>query len=191
MAGTTELKIMTFIPEAWINEYGQSVDYSDHGTQYKGDNRGFSVNSNNYRTYQYFRVNLGNHFPQESYNEDVGESAKRVWDGNSYNYTYGQESNSCLYHSYQSVSRNNWVKYKFVVDCDNPVQVGSPNINYDFYVTFYISGQIHIEGRYDGFPNYEIYKRVDYGYWDTVLNFRHQTIASLGYPEDQPINKND
>ncbi|WP_407919226.1 DUF3238 domain-containing protein [Domibacillus indicus] len=62
-------------------------------------------------------------------------------------------------------------------------------MSYTLYVTMYTNGSVPVKEKYDGYPSYEICKRVDGGPLKTVCRFTQQTTSSLPYSEEHSVNK--
>lgn len=75
----------------------------------------------------------------------------------------------------------------------NPLQWDAPTINYDFDVTVYSDGTVHVNGSHDGFPAYEIYKSINGGSSSYTIDqynpYDHgNDITALYPPEDVPLS---
>jgi len=182
MPKIVDVKIVTFIPEKWINLLGQSVTDADHGVQFNGNNRGFtSVYGENFKTYQILSINTSD-LSQNYYHEETGQTIKRTWitsPTNAYAYQYDQVSTSCLSHT-KDASGSDWVRYIMHGDCANPLMDGAPAINWEIKLTIHKDGTVHAYGDHDGYPNFEIYKSYDGGSWTKIYTKSHGSISNLG-----------
>lgn len=200
MANTVVVRVCTFIPEAWLYAYS----YSDGGSlycdvYYEGDNRGFDPNtasgagypnSGKFRTAQEIHVDFTTRTVTPYKNTGISHK-KTVCNIGGESIEQAQASSTCISYSNETWGTD-YVSFNLGVSCTNPFEPSAPSIDYQFTVTVRNTGVVTLQGTYDGFPNYEAYKKVDGGYWQTLFQHDHvatgETIASLAAPMEHSVN---
>ncbi|ERM18315.1 DUF3238 domain-containing protein [Brevibacillus laterosporus] len=170
------VKIKTFIPEENVKD--------PYGDVYEGDNRGFHF-SGNYRTLQEFAIDFKKKTVKHT--KRVGKTCRINPDEDP---VCKRASDSEL-----KMSEPTWKKdsVKFTASCgvSNPLSSNAPAIDYEFKITAYKKdGKVCISGLHDGFPNYEIWKKVGDEPPMPFYFFDHgdNTLLSLFPPMDTSVS---
>ncbi|PDO09210.1 MAG: hypothetical protein BLM47_13800 [Candidatus Reconcilbacillus cellulovorans] len=75
-------------------------------------------------------------------------------------YTTKTASDSGLVYQFISINRSQ-AKFRLIADVANPPEPIAPAINWDFTFTVNSSGRTSVVGKHDGYPAYEIYRRLN------------------------------
>lgn len=184
-----EIKIKTFIPSATLRH---PVGVS----KFDGDNRGFSYDGS-YRTAHYIKIDL----------DDLEILTNMVATGQTCETTpektvlteYGLETTPerrrCGQAGTDGIklenirTENGILHFTAVGAAGNPLVLGAPDIDYQIYVSVRKNGRVCITGGHDGFPNYEVWARVNYGTPENVYSYSHGSndAGALFPPMDQDI----
>ncbi|WP_052516616.1 DUF3238 domain-containing protein [Paenibacillus popilliae] len=185
---TCEIKIKVFIPEAKIsNPLGPST--------FDGDNRGFSYDGS-YRIAQYIKVDL----------DDLDIVTNMAMTGTTCENVlkfYPTEvapssvetQKKCKKASADKIKlediriENDILHFTAIGAASNPLVALAPDIDYKIYVSVRKNGRVCVTGSHDGFPNYEVWKRVNYGTPINIYSYNHGTESAwaLGPPMDKDI----
>lgn len=175
------VRIVTFIPDAWI----PYVDTSGIKIDFKGDGRGFNPNTANtswFRTAHQLEVEFGSGYITYNNYKSIGETVKRTYNKVTgvTNYERDTAPISGLSLQYKGSLNHNtpqdYMSFKMICSTANPLVSGSPAIDYSFDVDVFRTGFVAIRGAHDGFPAYEIYRKKDNGSWVTI----HQHHPEIG-----------
>jgi len=165
MVNRVIVRTTTFIQDDWVWAYsytdgaGNSCD-----VYYKGDgkNRPFTydtLNQDLWRTAQHIIVDFTNRTVTPY--KGVGATTRKVvcTDGTTAT-EQRTESDTCISY-YNETWSTSYVKFTMKVSCGNPFEDLAGKIDYTFDVWVWNTGDVHVEGIHDGFPMYEIHKKVD------------------------------
>lgn len=189
MANIVEVRVACFIDDPWILFGTDAV--SGRQTWFEGNSRGFTYFTENqlslFKMAQHVVVNFGSQ-TVNVYNQ-VGPTRKKVTESNGtvVSLTAGSTNTNSMQYttSINSSEANIWLRGASA----NPQVNLSPDIDWDYNVKVKSNGEVTVQGHHDGYPNHEIYKRIDGGSPVTILNFNKQTLASLFPPMEHSINK--
>ncbi|MGZ8888876.1 MAG: DUF3238 domain-containing protein [Halobacteriota archaeon] len=197
MANLVVLRFVGFIPRHkdfdWIFYLYNPLTGSR--TYFKGDQREFTPytrNTLNYRTAQEIWVDFQNR--KFTHWENIGITHKKtVYPDGRVAFESAQASRSCIKVLWAYFS-DNYCQFRSTASCTNPLAPVAPASDYDFTVTVYRNGTVHIQGSHDGFPAYEVYKNIDNSpKWIEI--YRHdprrtgENQYDLAPPMDHDIDK--
>lgn len=181
-----DLRIKTFIPQDEVFFFADQY-YSYY---FVGDNRDESFSSSSYRTYQRFYIDTSNYSITPYKN--TGTTYMRMYrnsNGELISTDSDKASTSGL--TYTTEVKNGYLYIYASCDVGNPM-VPSPNINYEFTIRISRDGSIKVTGKHDGFPAYEIWRKIDTK--SSELIYLHdprdtgETIFSLGPPMEHSVD---
>ncbi|MEC0373705.1 DUF3238 domain-containing protein [Paenibacillus chibensis] len=178
MAVNFNIRIVTFIPDAWVLAPYQEEFYS---YSYEGDNRSFNpntANTQNFRTAQQLNVEFNNNGGDYTPYVQTGITnlqRRENLTGKTSILFSGHASTDGLKTSViqSSIKGETSDYYHFRCTCNikNPLEY-APAINYDFDIYVHKSGGIQFSGRHDGFPAYEVYaKNALTSNWKTLYQY--------------------
>jgi hypothetical protein len=187
MANIVEVRVAAFINEDWI--YFSSGQIADE--YFEGNNRGFTYYTENQpqliKMAQHAVVNFGSK-TVNVYNA-VGPTRKKTVHRTTgaVTYTNGQTDTSRMNSSWSFTSDGTQANIWLRGASANPQVNLSPDIDWDYNVTIKNNGEVTVQGYHDGYPNHEIYKRIDSGAPVGILNFNKETLASLFPPMEHSV----
>ncbi|KZE51723.1 hypothetical protein AV540_12720 [Brevibacillus parabrevis] len=173
--GTTSnrvrVRIKSFIPEDKVKD--------PYGDWYEGDDRGFSYGGT-YRTRHIITVNFDNKEVKDSTN--VGRTCK-VNPGEAKGCDRTDDSGIVLK---RIRWKSGYVELEVSCSAGNPLSLMAPAIDYEMTLRVYEHGLVTVKGSHDGFPNYEVWKKV--GEDDPVMIYGYdhgnKTLWDLAPPMD-------
>lgn len=185
-----EIKIKAFIPEASVrNPSGPST--------FDGDGRGFSYDGS-YRMAHYIKVDLDDLeiiTNMASTGQTCENVPARLVETSEYSARLAEPYRQCGQASADGIKlenirvENNILHFTAVGAASNPLVATAPDIDYRIYVSVRKNGRVCITGSHDGFPNYEVWARVNYGTPENVYSYDHGSkgLRSLFPPLDQDV----
>jgi len=185
MANLVEVRVTAFIPDQWI--YFSSNDYGQ--THFEGNNRTFTYFTENqsklYKMAQHVVVNFTNQTVKVF--NDVGPTRERFTSilGKE---TFKEGQTDTKKMSYTTTINSNQATIYLRGAASNPNVNLAPDIDWEYNITVTKNGQVTVVGAHDGYPNHEMYKRVDQGTPVSIFQFNKQTLASLVAPMEHSVN---
>ncbi|MBJ6360939.1 DUF3238 domain-containing protein [Paenibacillus sp. GCM10012307] len=203
------VRVAVWLPFDWIqfsNTPSLTTWYKGDGTPaQRGGTNGFNPDSPNFRLAQQVNITIndttGKMTAAYPY-KNTGISYKKTLEKNLVppreTITSRQASDSGMV--YKEVSNTgkdasgNPGKFVFKLTgaVSEPFQWYAPDIDYDFKITVYSTGLVQVEGAHDGFPCYEVYKKVNGSPWATVYNWdgpaQGKDLLALFPPMDVTVN---
>ncbi|WP_100330545.1 DUF3238 domain-containing protein [Bacillus xiapuensis] len=182
-----ELRLKTWIPQSRVvffaNEEGSVV--------FHGDGRNESFLSDKYRTHQRFRINTAGNYGVKA-TKNTGYTIKERLDarGKLIDKDTKKAPRSDL--TYKKRVVNGILYLDCVCHSKNPFIPYAPAIDYKFTIKLTRSGHIRITGNHDGFPGYELWRKI--GDQKPQLIWSHnprktgETMGSLYPPMEHPVN---
>lgn len=183
------LKLTTFIPAKRVTLYDTSTTL----VQYAGDNRREEWNGT-YRTQQIFNIDTGPTNYSVVASKDTGTTTE---------YAINKSTGKEIYRTskkapttgitYKKRVEGGFLYIDATVSVGNPLQPDAPNIDYKFTIKSTRSGIIRLTGKHDGFPAYELWKKVDgqtpKKLWSRLPGSNDSSL-SLFPPMDKSVDKN-
>ncbi|MCP1311353.1 DUF3238 domain-containing protein [Paenibacillus tyrfis] len=189
MANIVEVRVAAFIDDAWIHF---TTNQSFH-IYFEGNNRDFTYWTENqphlFKMAQHAVVNFSNK-TVNVYNA-VGPTRQKTLNYITGDVTYqeGQTHTNDMNYNWSFNSDGTEARIWLRGSSENPRVNLAPTIDWDYNVTVKQNGEVTIQGYHDGYPNHEIYKRVDQGTPVEIYRFRKQTLLSLYAPMEHSITK--
>lgn len=193
MANIVELRFAAFIPQAWI-EYMRTTAVI---IQYNGNNREFTYNTENQpelsKIVQHIVCDFGN--KEIKHFKSTGSTTERTIDiktGEVLRTANDHAGTDGLTMSSASITSTS-ATFKLKASVANPLNTDAPAIDWEYTVTVGSDGKVTVNGTHDGFPAYEIYKRINSG--TPVTIYQHDprvtgdTILSLFPPMEKSVSK--
>lgn len=187
MANIVEVRVTAFINDDWILFSATPTA----NIYFEGNNRGFTYwtenQANLFKMAQHAVVDFQNK-SIKVFNAVGPTRQMTVYNATGQiTYNEGQTDTSKMDYSTSFDTYGNakiWLKGS----SENPRVNLAPTIDWDYYVTVTPTGQVTITGKHDGYPNHEIYKRVNSGTPVEMYRFNKQTIASLYDPMEHSVS---
>lgn len=175
MAYDVTVRIKSFIPDAKVKD--------PWGDWYEGDDRSFDYYLGG-RTRQDFKIDFAAKSIEQ--NTRVGETC-RVNPGEPKVCDTASDSG---FDYYDVVWKSDRVEFTAECSIGNPLSTGAPAIDYIINVTVYKNGKVCVYGNHDGFPNYEVWKKVRGDEPVPVYTYDHgsQGLGSLFPPMEEYIS---
>lgn len=184
------LKLRTWIPASRVLFLDSSVSKVEYG----GDGRSESW-SGTHRTQQTITVDTAPTNYSVSVTPNIGTTYKYITTkatGKVETQT-GKAPTSDLTYSNKRVEGD--ILY-FDVACAsaNPLQVGAPDVNYEFTIKVTRGGIMRLTGKHDGFPGYELWRQNDGGtarlLWSHDPRDTGEGLGSLYPPMEHDVDEN-
>jgi hypothetical protein len=160
--------------------------------EFDGDFRGFSPFSSQakrFRTEQEFDIDFNSR--TILYRGSTGLTRVKItWLTGRVSQYVAQAKDSCLTFSEETWGPHS-VTFRAKSACANPLLPGAPSADYDFRIRVWKGGQVQVVGRHDGYPAYEVYKRIKNVFTSVYLfdpNDKEQSMMSLFPPMEFSVN---
>ncbi|MFF2156958.1 DUF3238 domain-containing protein [Paenibacillus chitinolyticus] len=201
------VRVAVWLPFDWIlfsDTPSLTTWYAGDGTPaQRGGIRGFNPDSPDYRLAQQVNLTLdgtGQVTDAVPY-KNTGISRKKTLEKNLVPPRTLTTSKQALTDnmSYQFIGKTpksatspGMYKFRLKAAVSEPFQWYAPDIDYDFTFTVYDSGLVQVQGSHDGFPCYEVYKKIDFQPWETVYTWdgpaKGKDLNALFPPMDVSVN---
>ncbi|KRF39832.1 DUF3238 domain-containing protein [Paenibacillus sp. Soil787] len=188
MANIVEVRVAAFIDNDWIFFSSNSSFHY----YFEGNNRGFTYYTENqpslFKMAQHAVVNFSSKTVQV-YNA-VGPTRQKSVNFVTGETTYqaGQTDTSKMNSNWSFNSAGTEASIWMRGASSNPQVNLSPDIDWDYNIKVKQNGEVSVQGYHDGYPNHEIYKRVDSGTPIEIYRFNKQTVLSLAAPMEHSMN---
>lgn len=197
------IRVTVWLPFDWI----RFADTPALTTWYIGDgaNRGFNPDSSNYRLAQQLNLTFNDitgRCTDAYYYHNTGLSQRKTLEKN---LTPPRTIISNMKAStdglnYTVISNTDKVdeipgthKFKLKGSVAEPFQWYAPNIDYEYTITAHSNGLVQVKGEHDGFPNYEIFKKIDNQPWLKIYGWdgpnEGKTLNNLFAPMDVTVQR--
>ncbi|MFE1631072.1 DUF3238 domain-containing protein [Brevibacillus reuszeri] len=190
MAQLVKVRVATFIPFDKVFAYAMGSGDNTCSVFYGGDNReSYGSPAGTFRTAQEIWVDFNARKITPYKNTGTSHKLVECSDGQNQQLT-DKVSDSCLEIKWISWGASN-VTFRLICACGNPFEPLAPVIDYILDVTVWSNGAVKIVGDHDGFPAYEMFKKVDNYAWERL--YLHdpretgETIASLAPPMEHHV----
>lgn len=186
------VRLCSFIPSAWIF-FATVPLIGALKIEFEGDDRGFTpypADALRFRSAQEFWVDF-NRRSVTHYRDTGTTTARTTWINGRVTYHSAKVSSTCLTYSNETWG-DGYVSFRAKSTCANPLVPVAPAADYEFTITVWNTGRVRVRGTHDGFPAYEIYKRIGNVFTPIYLfdpAQYGQTVASLAPPMEFSMDK--
>lgn len=170
-----QLRYTTFLTKKWL----KNPNPTSNSHYFRGDNRGFDAESQQFRTRADITVDMTKDEPAVKLTKQVGKTRAYNWRRKFREEGQGSDDNIQLE---KVLNLEDHTVFQISHSVSNPLIV-APAIDYDLQASFYKDGVIDIAGIHDQAPHHEVYlKSTQASSWQIIHQAQDKGLEMMGHP---------